>query len=693
MTQGTTQGMTQGTTQGTTQATTEDTTKRTPVRKTRGSIASRLVFWFLIIALIPCAILTTITSIVATQALEGAVRNRLVSIAASKADELEVYALQRVRDGTTLARNSTIVDAMKMLTATKTDASDVATNDAMRATLGDAAYAMDFSRLLLMDTTGRVRFALDNSVAVGTSLLEGDLADTELAAGFDRARTLLQAELCGFQLFGVTGEPLAFVTSPIMENGRVIGVLAGGLTPERVWHVLGDLSGLGETGEIVTGERRGANFLMTKPLRLAPDAAFRLEMPFGNAQVGAAVQRGSTGDRGYGMTRDYRGEEVVAAWCYLPSFRWGMAVKQDAAEALALMYLQRQAIIAIGIAVIVGVTLTALIVARTISRPIGTAVRVARQVADGDLRADVGATADDETGALLQAIQRMSNDLRGLIGSIQQSSSTLLATASSMQATNAGQQQVVTDFGSSSNEAAAAVKEISTTSQELARTMTEVNLMASQTGVRAEEGRVDLTGMDATMKELARSTGSFSAKLAIIDERASLINRVVGTMTKVANQTNLLSLNAALEAERAGKYGLGFRVVAQEISRLADQTAVAALDIEGMVKEMQRSVKAGVDEMHSFSAQVHDGVQKISDISLKLGEIISAVQGISGRFGQVTDGMRAQSQGAEQIREAMVRLSAGAERTASSLNEFNVATTKLHTAVGELNGEVSRFTV
>ena len=685
--------MTQDTTQAMTQATTEDTTKRTPVRKTRGSIASRLVFWFLIIALIPCAILTTITSIVATQALEGAVRNRLVSIAASKADELEVYALQRVRDGTTLARNSTIINSMKMLTATKTDASDVATNEAMRTTLGDAAYAMDFSRLLLMDTTGRVRFALDNSVAVGTSLLEGDLADTELAAGFDRARTLLQAELCGFQLFGVTGEPLAFVTSPIMENGRVIGVLAGGLTPERVWHVLGDLSGLGETGEIVTGERRGANFLMTKPLRLAPDAAFRLEMPFGNAQVGAAVQRGSTGDRGYGMTRDYRGEEVVAAWCYLPSFRWGMAVKQDATEALALMYLQRQAIIAIGIAVIVGVTLTALIVARTISRPIGTAVRVARQVADGDLRADVGVTADDETGALLQAIQRMSNDLRGLIGSIQQSSSTLLATASSMQATNAGQQQVVTEFGSSSNEAAAAVKEISTTSQELARTMTEVNLMASQTGVRAEEGRVDLTGMDATMKELARSTGSFSAKLAIIDERASLINRVVGTMTKVANQTNLLSLNAALEAERAGKYGLGFRVVAQEISRLADQTAVAALDIEGMVKEMQRSVKAGVDEMHSFSAQVHDGVQKISDISLKLGEIISAVQGISGRFGQVTDGMRAQSQGAEQIREAMVRLSAGAERTASSLNEFNDATTKLHTAVGELNSEVSRFTV
>jgi methyl-accepting chemotaxis protein WspA len=181
--------------------------------------------------------------------------------------------------------------------------------------------------------------------------------------------------------------------------------------------------------------------------------------------------------------------------------------------------------------------------------------------------------------------------------------------------------------------------------------------------------------------------------LATINERATTINRVVGTMTKVANQTNLLSLNAALEAERAGEYGLGFRVVAREISRLADQTAVAALDIEAMVKEMQLSVKAGVIEMQSFSTQVHDGVSKIGEISSKLGEIISAVQGISGRFGQVTEGMRAQSKGAEQIREAMTRLSDGAERTAASLSEFNNATSKLHSAVGELSGEVSRFTV
>ena len=546
----------------------------------------------------------------------------------------------------------------------------------------------------------KVVFALAGSVSAGSSVMSGELANTELSAGFDRARTLLQSELSGFQPFGSTGEPLAFVTSPILKNGRVIGVVAGGLEPDRVWRMISDLTGLGETGEIVTGERRGQDFVITTPLRSAPDAAFRLKIPW-NGGKSIAVQRATEGERGYGTAFDYRGVEVVAAWCYLPSFRWGMAVKQDASEAFALMYFQRNAIIGLAVVLIIAVTLTALVVARSISRPIGAAVRIARQVAEGDLRADLrgdlggdlGATANDETGALLQAIQTMSNDLRGLIGRIQESSSTLIATANAMQATSTGQQEVVADFGASTSEAAAAVKQISSTSHELVRTMNEVNDMASRTGARAEEGRVNLDGMDTTMQELAKSTASFGAKLATINERATTINRVVGTMTKVANQTNLLSLNAALEAERAGEYGLGFRVVAREISRLADQTAVAALDIEAMVKEMQLSVKAGVIEMQSFSTQVHDGVSKIGEISSKLGEIISAVQGISGRFGQVTEGMRAQSQGAEQIREAMTRLSDGAERTAASLSEFNSATSKLHSAVGELSGEVSRFTV
>jgi methyl-accepting chemotaxis protein WspA len=679
-----------------------DSDTRSPDNSMQRSIAGRLLFWFLVIALIPCAILTAITARIATRALENSVRNNLVQIAAAKANELEAYALERVRDGTALARAPTLVQA-----ATELAAASAAEPDAPPAKqgeklswaalefepfLGYVAKSFDYSQLLVIDPQGRILFSLEETFPVGATLLSGGLASSELTLAFDRSRTLLQSELSGFQTYGGSQQPLAFVTSPIFDEGRVIGVLAMGLGPQRIWQVLSDLSGLGETGEIVTGQRNGENVMVTSPLRHAPDAAFRMQIPLGGDQASGTL-RAASGDRGYGTVRDYRGEQVVASWCYLPSFRWGMNVKQDASEAFALINFQRLAIIALSLATILGVTLAALVVARTISNPIRTAVAVAKQVAGGDLRANVGVTSDDETGALLAAIQTMTNDLRGLIGRIQKSSVALISTATAIQATSSEQQQVIADYGASTSEAVAAVKEISVTSQELVRTMTEVNDMAAHTGDMAAEGRGNLTNMATTMRQLAESTSSFGAKLGVISERAANINLAVTTITKVADQTNLLSINAAIEAEKAGEYGLGFLVVAREIRRLADQTAVASLDIERMVKEMQYSVSAGVMEMDKFAEQVRGGVREIADISEKLGEIITAVQGISGRFGQVTEGMRAQSQGADQIREAMVRLAEGASRTASSLNEFNGATIHLREAVGDLKEEVSRFTI
>ncbi len=666
------------------------------------SIAGRLLFWFLVIALIPCAILTAITARIATTALENSVRTNLLQIAAAKAGELEAYAAERVRDGTALARGPEVIRAIAELSKAidsdgKPEASKLAEKLSWAALdfepyLAYVAESFDYSQLLLIDSTGRILFSLDDAFPAGSSILSGSLATSELAAGFDRSRTLLQSDLSGFQPYGVSRQPLAFVTSPVFREGRVIGVLAMGLGPQRIWKVLSDLAGLGETGEIVAGERIGENVLVTTPLRHAQDAAFKMQIPIGGDQA-SATQRAASGSRGYGRARDYRGEEVVAAWCYLPSFRWGMSVKQDAREAFALVNFQRAAIIGLSLATILGVTLAALVVARTISNPIRTAVGVAKQVAGGDLRADVGITSDDETGALLAAIQTMTNDLRGLIGRIQRSSVALISTATAIQATSSEQQQVIADYGASTSQAVAAVKQISVTSQELVRTMTEVNDMAAHTGDMAAEGRGNLAGMDATMRQLAESTSSFGAKLGVISERAANINLAVTTIAKVADQTNLLSINAAIEAEKAGEYGLGFLVVAREIRRLADQTAVASLDIERMVKEMQYSVSAGVMEMDKFAEQVRGGAREIGEISGKLGDIISAVQGISGRFGQVTEGVRAQSQGAEQIREAMVRLAEGASRTAASLNDFNSATTHLREAVGDLKEEVSRFTI
>ena len=109
-----------------------------------------------------------------------------------------------------------------------------------------------------------------------------------------------------------------------------------------------------------------------------------------------------------------------------------------------------------------------------------------------------------------------------------------------------------------------------------------------------------------------------NAKLAVLNEKASNINQVVTTITKVADQTNLLSLNAAIEAEKAGEHGRGFAVVATEIRRLADQTAIASYDIEQLVKEMQSAVSAGVMGMDKFSEEVRRGGALLLTASLTL---------------------------------------------------------------------------
>ena len=178
-----------------------------------------------------------------------------------------------------------------------------------------------------------------------------------------------------------------------------------------------------------------------------------------------------------------------------------------------------------------------------------------------------------------------------------------------------------------------------------------------------------------------------------MNEKANNISSVVTTITKVADQTNLLSLNAAIEAEKAGEYGAGFAVVAREIRRLADQTAVATLEIETMVKEMQSAVSTGVMEMDKFSKDVSTSVENVGNISEQIAKVIEQVQSLTPRFEMVNQSVEDQSKSAQQISEAMVQLSEASQQTADSLRDTNNALARLDDTAQGLQTEVSVFQV
>lgn len=335
---------------------------------------------------------------------------------------------------------------------------------------------------------------------------------------------------------------------------------------------------------------------------------------------------------------------------------------------------------------------------RSIARPlgvrIGRVVTVADQIAQGDLTGELPPSEEtDELGTLQNACRAMSLNLGNLVRQIQRSGIQITTSATQIAASGKELEATVAEQLASTNEVSATAQEIAATSQVLVHTMDEVDQLARDTASSAAKSQHDLNKMEAMMRQLAASTSGITAKLDVMNEKATNINSVVTTITKVADQTNLLSLNAAIEAEKAGEYGSGFAVVAREIRRLADQTAVATLEIEAMVKEMQGAVSMGVMEMNKFSGAVNTSVDDVVRISDQVEGVIAQVQGLSPRFQQVGQSIGEQSQGAQQISEAMQQLTQASQQTADAINDTNHALEQLNESSHGLRSEISRFQV
>ena len=315
------------------------------------------------------------------------------------------------------------------------------------------------------------------------------------------------------------------------------------------------------------------------------------------------------------------------------------------------------------------------------------------RIATGDLTVRIERPGGDETGSLLRSVDRMVASLREDVNRRRALAVDLTSTVTSIRSAAEVQAASVGDFGASTSQVAAATREISATSTELARTVSEVVDATTETAEAAGAGKGTLTELEGSMRALGEATAVISAKLGVISEKASNIGSVVLTITKVADQTNLLSLNAAIEAEKAGEAGRGFAVVAREIRRLADQTAVATLDIGSLVGEMQSSVSSGVMEMDRFSERVRTSIAEAHAVGRGFERILDQVQSLTPRLESVDEGMQSQALGAQSINDAMAQLAEVAQRTSDSLLELDSAAERLRETVGVVEAEVARFRV
>lgn len=321
-------------------------------------------------------------------------------------------------------------------------------------------------------------------------------------------------------------------------------------------------------------------------------------------------------------------------------------------------------------------------------------VEVAQKISTGDLTMQIHPSeAKDQMGKLQTSFQLMTKNLNSLVKRIQKSGVQITTSSTEIAASGKELEATVTEQLAATNQVTTTAQEIAATSRNLVKMMEQFAGMTQMTAAAASDSQSELQNMEITMRQLTEATNSIAGKLGVINKKASNINSVVVTITKVADQTSILSLNASIEAEKAGQYGAGFAVVAREIRRLANQTAVATLEIEQIVKDMQSAVSTGVMEMDKFNKSVNDSAEQVNRISDQIGKVINQVQSLPPQFNQVNQSMEEQSQAAQDISEAMAQLSEASQQTVDALRETNGALEQLEEAAQSLRDEISYFKI
>ncbi len=318
---------------------------------------------------------------------------------------------------------------------------------------------------------------------------------------------------------------------------------------------------------------------------------------------------------------------------------------------------------------------------------------VVSRAAAGDLTGKIEVAGGDAIGQLAHGLDRMFENLRALLNNVQKAGIQVTTSATEIAASARQQEATGIEQAQTSVEILSTTKEISANTSQLLKTMEDATAVADYTTSATADAQTNLRRMDSTMQHMVSATDSINAKLAALSEKASNINSVLITITKVADQTNILSLNAAIEAEKAGEAGRGFSVVATEIRRLADQTSVSTWDIEQMLKEMQSAVSASVMGMDKFSEEIRRSVGEVRQVTDQLSGVMDQVQKLAPQFDAVLQGMQSQAVGAQQISETMMQLNDATQQTVESLKATSEAVHQLQYAAGDLQTSVANFAV
>jgi methyl-accepting chemotaxis protein len=354
---------------------------------------------------------------------------------------------------------------------------------------------------------------------------------------------------------------------------------------------------------------------------------------------------------------------------------------------------QQLAMAVVGAILLSGVVI-ALLLVRSISRPIRDVAQRATKIASGDLRSTPLQTrTNDEIGQLASGINAMQTSLADLVTAIKSASSDVASAATEIAASAEETASGMDEQTRQVEQVTAAMQELSTSVDEVASQCSSAAEHATESGKAAAEGNEVVNQTVTGMREINEAVTEGSRSVARLGERGEQIGQVIKVINDIADQTNLLALNAAIEAARAGEHGRGFAVVADEVRKLADRTTKATEEVAGSITAIQTDTEAAVKQMQEGSRRVSQGVDSATQAGQSLANIRDSATRVESMVRAIAAAAEEQSSASAEISDNIMRINAVSREASEAARQAAEAVSQLSQKSESLLQLTERFSV